>query len=148
MNRFVAGLVFPALLLGFAARAEEWAGTVKSVSGEAHAERNGQLVVLNPGDRVYPGDKLVSSKNGRIGVTLRDDTLISANPNSQIAIREFSFNPVSHEGGMTVSVLRGVSAFVSGLIAKVNPQGMRVSTPTTTIGIRGTEFVVEVENDD
>ena len=148
MNR-AATLVFALLIsLPPLAFAQEWAGTVKAVNGEAYAERNGQRVPLKLGDRVYPGDKLVSGKDSMVGVTLRDDTLISASANSQVTIREFSFNPATHEGGVAVSVLRGVAAMVSGLVAKANPQAMRVNTPTTTIGIRGTEFVVEVEADE
>lgn len=142
-------LALPLLLLSLqTAQAEEWAGTVKLASGETHVERDGQRLALKTGDRVYPGDRLITGKEGRIGVTLRDDTLISASANSQLTIREFSFNPVTHEGGLAVSVLRGVAAMVSGLVAKANPQAMRVSTPTTTIGIRGTEFIIEVESDD
>lgn len=136
------------LALPGAAAAQEWAGTVKSAQGQVQAERSGQWLPLKTGDRVLPGDRLQTGKDGQVAVTLRDDTLISAGPGSQLVIREFSFNPATHEGGMVVSVLRGVSAMVSGLVAKANPQAMRVNTPTTTIGIRGTELIVEVEADE
>ena len=148
MPRPARHLALSLLLFALTAQAQEWAGTVKSASGETYAERNGQRIAIKAGDRVFPGDKLISGKDSQIGVTLRDDTLISASANSQLSIREFSFNPATHEGGMAISILRGVTAMVSGPVAKANPQAMRVNTPTTTIGIRGTEFVVEVEADE
>jgi hypothetical protein len=127
--------------------AQEWAGTVKAVTGIATAERDGKVIPLNLGDKVFSGDKLASGKDSRIAITLRDDTLISTGPNSQLALKDFAFNPATQEGSLLVSVLRGVTAMVSGLVAKTNPRAMRVSTPTATAGIRGTEFIVEVENE-
>jgi hypothetical protein len=134
-------------LAAAAATADEWAGTVKAASGQVGVERAGKTLSLSVGDKVMPADKLVTGKDSRVAVTLRDDTLISAGPNSQIAVKEFAFDPATQGGHMLVSVLRGVTAMVSGLLVKNNPNAMRVTTPTATIGIRGTEFVVEVEGE-
>lgn len=129
------------------AQAQEWAGTVKAVAGAATVERSGKSAPLALGDRVFPGDKLSSGKDGRIGITLRDDTLIAAGANSQLALKDFAFNAATQEGSVVVAVLRGITAMVTGLVAKAHPEAMRVVTPTSTIGIRGTEFVVEVESE-
>ena len=59
-------LAIPLLLLSLqTAQAEEWAGTVKLASGETHVERDGQRLALKTGDRVYPGDRLITGKEGR-----------------------------------------------------------------------------------
>lgn len=141
----IAGLL---LLLALPAAAQDWAGVVKTAQGHVSVERVGQLHPLNVGDRVYARDKLVTGKDGQVGVTLRDDTLVSAGPNSRVGIAEFSFEPTTQNGGMMISVLRGVTAMVSGLVAKSNPAAMRVTTPTATMGIRGTEFIVEVDGEE
>jgi len=135
------------LLAGVAmpAGAQEWAGVVKSAQGAASIERAGKAQPAAVGDRVYAGDKLVTGKDGRIGVTLRDDTRLSAGADSRMVVSEFAFEPATQQGSVVVSVLRGVAAMVSGLVAKANANGMRVTTPTATMGIRGTEFVVEIE---
>ena len=125
--------------------AQEWAGTVKSVRGDVVVERAGKPLPLVVGDKVFPRDKLVTGKDSRVGVTLRDDTLISTGANSQLVVAEFAFDPATQNGNVLLSVLRGVSAMVSGLVAKSSPHAMRVTTPTATAGIRGTEFIVEVE---
>lgn len=130
------------------AAAQEWAGTIKSAQGAATVERAGKPQPAAVGDRVFAGDSLVTGKDGRIGVTLRDDTRVSAAPDSRVAIAEFAFEPATQSGSVVVAVLRGVTAMVSGLVAKSNPDAMRVTTPTATMGIRGTEFIVEVEAND
>jgi hypothetical protein len=134
-------------LVATAATAEEWAGTVKAASGAVSVERGGKAQPLNVGDKVMPADKLITGQDSRVAVTLRDDTLISAGANSQIAVKEFAFDPATQGGHMLISVLRGVTAMVSGLLVRTNPNAMRVTTPTATIGIRGTEFIVEVEGE-
>jgi hypothetical protein len=132
-------------LLAAPVGAQEWAGIVKSVQGDAGIERAGTVRPAAVGSRLLAGDKLVTGKDGRLGATLRDDTLISTGPDSRIAVAEYAFEPATQSGSMTLSVLRGVAALVSGLVAKANPGAMRVTTPTATVGIRGTEFIVEVE---
>lgn len=147
MKPRVFAVMFAVALTASAASAQEWAGTVKAVAGSASAEREGKLLPLGVGDKVYPKDKLVTGKDSRIAVTLRDDTLISTGADSRLALNEFAFDAATQGGSLFVSVLRGVTAMVSGLVAKANPHAMRVTTPTATIGIRGTEFIVEVEGE-
>jgi len=127
--------------------AEDWAGTVKSVNGTVAVERGGKAMPISVGDKVLSKDKLVTGKDSRIAVTLRDDTLISTGANSRLALNEFTFDPATQGGSLFVSVLRGVTAMVSGLVAKTEPHAMRITTPTATIGIRGTEFIVEVDGE-
>lgn len=143
LNRLFSVFVV-AILAAPQASAEEWAGTIKGVTGTAAVEREGKVIPLNLGDKVFPGDKLTSGKNSGIAITLRDDTLISTGANSQLALKEYSFNPATQEGNLFMSVLRGVTAMASGLLARANPRAMLVKTPTATMGIRGTEFIVEV----
>ena len=151
MRHLLTHLLLPvALALGLSsgAFAQEWAGTIKSVAGLAAVEREGRRIAVEPGDRILPADTLVTGRDGRLSVTLRDDTLISIGADTRVALTEFSFAPATHEGSLWLSVQRGVAAVASGLIARFNPKAMRVSTPSALLGIRGTEFVVEVPGDD
>jgi hypothetical protein len=145
--RFVM-LFLISLAWGTGVLAQEWAGTVKAVNGSATVERGGKVLPLNLGSKIFPGDKLATGQNSHIALTLRDDTLISTGANSQLALKEFAFNSATQDGSLSLSVLRGVSAMVSGLVAKANPNAMQVDTPNATIGIRGTEFIVEVNGDE
>jgi hypothetical protein len=76
---------------------------------------------------------------------LYDDTRLTIGPGSELLIREFEFNPSSYAGDLAVSFLKGTARVVTGLIGKHAPDSVHFYTPTATIGIRGTEFVVDVE---
>ena len=70
---------------------------------------------------------------------------MSAGPNSRIELKQFSFNPTTQDGEFVTDVQRGTLAVVSGQIAKRSPNAMKVKTPTTILGVRGTTFAVKVE---
>ena len=146
LNRLALAILLTSASLSVA-NAQEWAGTVKAASGKVAVERGGSASAIALGDRVWPADTLVTGKDGRLSVTLRDDTLLSIGPDTRVALSEFSFSAATNEGSLWLSVQRGVAAVASGLIARFNPKAMRVSTPSALLGIRGTEFVVEVPGD-
>lgn len=124
-----------------------WAeiGRVKLASGQAMVQRNGTMQAVKPGFVLLKGDTLVTGPKGRIGVTFSDNTRFAAGPNSRVALSEFEFNPTTHDGRFITRVDRGSLAIVSGQIAKKNRDAMRVRTPTSLLGVRGTRFVVDVD---
>lgn len=123
------------------------AGTVKKVSGDVRIECAGKTLAAKVGDGVNEQDRIVTGKSSSVGVTLKDDTLISAGANSQLVVDQFAYNNVTREGGIKATLLKGAMRFISGLIAKRDARAVAVYTPTATIGIRGTDFIVEVPNE-
>lgn len=124
-----------------------WAGesgTAKMVQGVVHVERDGTSLPLQVGDAVRERDTITVSPGGAAGITLRDNTRISVGPGSKLVINRFQFDPQTHEGSVDTSILRGAMRYISGLVGRSRPAAVRVSTTTTTIGIRGTDFIVEV----
>lgn len=123
------------------------AGSVKTLSGAAHVHRGGaQATVLKPGDRIFEKDVLTTGKDGSLGLVMRDNSLVSLGPGSRLVVERFLFAP---EKGALASILRvgiGSSAFLTGEIAKLSPGAMQVMTPTSSIGIRGTHFLVYVDD--
>lgn len=125
-----------------AVRAES-AGMVKTARGTVSIERNGQKIPVVVGGLVESGDRIVTAADGAVGITLRDNTLLTAGPNATLDLKKFAFNSTTHAGAIDASVRRGTLSVISGKIAKANPDGMVVSTPSVTLGVRGTEFLVE-----
>ena len=146
LSRRVAAssLVFlTALVTPMAARAQSAvAGFVKTVSGTATLVHEGreQSVVL--GASVTPGDLLKTGGDGRIGVTLKDDTRISLGPNTEISLAAFAYSPSDARLGFAMRVVHGVVAYVSGRIAKLAPDSIRIETPTSILGVRGTHLLI------
>ena len=141
-------LIATALTATPAAFAGETVGMVKTSKAPAFVVRQGQEIPAHIGMPVYAADRLKTGREGALGVALKDDTLISTGPNSNLTVEGFSFNSTTHEGSMLLSVIKGTLSMISGLIVKANPEAARIRTPQATIGIRGTEFIVEVEGED
>ena len=123
------------------------AGTVKTLTGSATVIRTSAALPIATGQRVFSGDRIVSAQDGYVGIMLYDDTRLTIGPGSELLIREFEFNANSYVGNLTVSFLKGTARVVTGLIGKNSPENMRFNTPTATIGIRGTEFIVDVSTE-
>ena len=117
----------------------------RTCSGTVHVERDGQKLAAASGMGVRQSDVLVTGADGSVGVTFLDNSLLSIGPGSALAIDRYSFDSTTHDGHFDASLKRGTLAVVSGRIVKRSPEAMRVRTPSTIMGVRGTEFVVKVE---
>jgi len=82
--------------------------------------------------------------DGTVGITFLDNTLVSAGPNSTLVIDSYRFDSTTHAGKFDASLQRGSLAVISGKMVKQSPEAMRIRTPSSVLGVRGTEFVVKV----
>jgi hypothetical protein len=96
------------------------------------------------GTPVRESDTLVTGADGTVGITFSDNSLLSAGPNSVLAIDRYAFDTTTHAGRFDASLKKGTLAVISGKMVKQSPEAMRVRTPTSIMGVRGTEFVVRV----
>ena len=138
--------VLAAGLAAFAAVA--WAedvGQVKVLSGTVHVQRGNQSLPLKVGSPIQQADLLVTGADGSVGVTFTDNSLLSVGPNSALAIDRYAFDTTTHAGQFDASLKKGTLAVVSGKMVKQTPGTMRVHTPTSIMGVRGTEFAVRVD---
>lgn len=133
------------LAIGWGAPAWAEIGQIKNTYGQVFLSRNSAQQPAKAGDLVEQSDILITGADGSVGVTLIDNTRLSAGPNSRIEFRQFRFNPTTHDGEFLANVQRGTLAIVSGQIAKRSPDAMKVRTPTTILGVRGTTFAVKVD---
>jgi hypothetical protein len=143
-------LVFLFLLLGAlcapAARAEEPAiGYVKTVMGDATVTNGKIHVTAQPGTPVFLGSQLKTGAQSSMGVTFKDDTVMSFGANTELTVDAYLYAPAQSQFKLAATLLRGSLNYVSGLIAKLQPDAVSVKTPTGIIGVRGTQFVVKVD---
>ena len=125
------------------AAAQDYAGVVKTARGSAFAERAGARITLNPGVRVNSGDRIVTAADGYLGMTMRDDTLLTLGPRTELSLDNYRFDAKTHDGNFLLSLSKGVLSVVTGLIAKRSQDSFVVKTRVSTMGVRGTEFIVE-----
>jgi FlaA1/EpsC-like NDP-sugar epimerase len=138
-------IILAGFVIGWASSAWAEIGQIKNISGQVFLTRNNTQQLAKAGDLVEQSDVLTTGANGSVGVTLIDNTRLSTGPNSRIEFKQFRFNPTTQEGEFQADIQRGTLAIVSGQIAKRSPDAMKVKTPTTILGVRGTTFAVKVE---
>lgn len=136
----------PLVLLAAAATAAvaDDVGQVKVAKGQVSVDRQGQSLLVRVGMPLASADILRTGADGAVGITMRDNSLLSAGPNSVLSLDRFEFDPTTHQGRFDSSLQRGTLAVVSGRIARQSPQAMTVRTPSAVLGVRGTDFVVAV----
>lgn len=133
------------LLTASFAFAETHIGDFKSVSGTVSVTRQGARVVPEAGSPLMQGDILVTGQDGKSGVSFMDGTRVAVGPNSELVVAEYRFVPLDKEYAFDMQLRKGEAAYASGRMGKLAPEAVKFSTPQTSLGIRGTTFVVRVE---
>ncbi len=144
MRHFVAVAVL-ALAVSGVARADDGVGEIKVAKGTVHVERDGKRLPAAVGMTIRQSDTLVTGVDGSAGVTFSDNSLLSTGPNSVLVVDHYTFDSTTHAGTFDASLKKGTLAVVSGKIVKQSPGAMRVRTPAAIMGVRGTEFMVQVD---
>lgn len=120
-------------------------GTFKEVQGEAWIGQAGSRQAAVSGEGVKAADRLSTGKTGAATVTLKDGTVLTMGPNSTMDLSTYEFNPTTQDGSFLLDLLQGSVRVVTGLLGKANPDKFKVKTPTSVVGVRGTDFIVQTE---
>jgi hypothetical protein len=128
----------------FAQQPSGGAGRIKLASGEVFIVRGGTSMPAEIGQVVFESDSLRTGANGRLGVTLIDDTRVSLGPGSEVRLNSFLFTPAEGRLGLVLNFVRGMAVYVSGKIAKLAPDSIRLETPGAIVGVRGTTVAIQV----
>lgn len=138
----VVGALVVAVSTFFASSAAFAASQIGAIS-----ESNGSVTVERAaggsengvvGLAVYQDDAVVTGANSSVGITFADETSFALGAGGRMVLDEYAYDPAANTGGGTLAVLTGSFAFTSGQIAKVAPDALKVTTPTLSIGVRGT----------
>lgn len=121
------------------------AGRIKVATGSVSILRGTSTIAAHPGDAVFASDTLRTGADGSLGITLKDDTRVSLGPSSEVRVERFVYAPESGALGMVLNFVRGVAAYVSGHMAKLAPDSIRLETPAAIVGVRGTTLAIRVE---
>ena len=124
------------------AAAGEPVGNVATLSGSATVTRNNASTALKLQDDIFQNDVLQTSANSTLGVTFNDATTFNLTANARITVDSFVYEEGGKKNAALFDIARGTVAFVAAAVAKTGD--MKISTPTATLGIRGTTGLVEV----
>lgn len=138
-------LIIYLLLTGHASADELAIGHVKSVSGEASITTAGNKIKAEVGSPIHRGSVLQTGKKSGMGVTFKDETVMSFGADTVFTVDEYLYSPVQGNLKFSSKLARGSLNYVSGVIEKLKPDAVTVTTPSGIIGVRGTQFLLKVE---
>ena len=121
------------------------AGRIKVVSGSAFIVRGTETIPAKAGEVVFAADGLRTGDGSSVGITLKDDTRLSLGPNSEVRLERYVYEPGNNGLGMVLKFVRGMAAYVSGRLARLAPESIRLETPAAIVGVRGTTLAIRVE---
>jgi hypothetical protein len=120
-------------------------GSVVDLTGTAIIKRNKDTITIVKGTFVETNDK-VETKNGVVNIRFKDETTVKVTENSSLVIDDFVYDPKNAAGGkLGLKAASGTVRYVSGNIAHNNPNSVKINTPTAAIAVRGTDFVMAVD---
>jgi hypothetical protein len=124
------------------AAGDEPIGNVASLTGVASAVRNNDTIPLKLKDDIYLNDTVQTSASSSLGITFNDATTFHLSANARIVIDTYVYAEGGSDNAGVFDVARGTVAFVAASVAKTG--NMQITTPTATLGIRGTTGLIEV----
>lgn len=119
-------------------------GSVTELSGVAIIKRGSNTITVVKGSLVETNDK-VETKNGKVKITFKDNTTVNVTESSSLVIDDFVYDPKSGSGKLNLKAASGTVRYASGNIAHNNPNAVNIKTPTAAIAVRGTDFVMSVD---
>ena len=119
-------------------------GNVDKLEGKGVVDRDKTDITLEKELPIEQYDT-VKTGNGKVGILFIDDTRVDVTQHSKLIIDEFVFDPNSGKGKLNLSAKLGTIRYASGQIAKTSRQDIKITTPTATIGVRGTDFSMTID---
>lgn len=140
--RWVIVILFS--LLALPSWANTPAGNIGTIKGSGVIERDNEVIPGNSGVEVQMQDTAVTA-NGTMRIDFRDETRVDLTQHARLTIDEFVYDPGTSTGTLSIRATLGGVRYASGQIAKRNRQNVRIQTPSATIGVRGTDFSMVVD---
>ncbi len=117
-------------------------GSMRIVRVEGGADRATDAV---PGATLATTDRVVSGPGASAGIVFKDGTLVTVGPSTEIQIRDYAFEPKDSKFAFGLYLAKGQAIYSSGKIGKLSPESVKVESPTATVGVRGTRFIIKAE---
>ena len=120
-------------------------GDVILHEGNANIERtDGEDVDAEKDLDIFQYDTVKTGK-GKVAIGFIDDTRVDVTQHSKLIIDEFVYDPNTKKGSLSLKAALGTVRYASGQIAKTTPTAVQIKTPTATIGVRGTDFSMTID---
>ena len=116
--------------------AAETVARVVNVEGVVAVIRKGNSLPVTRGEALFKSDQITTEENASIELKLLDGSLINLGELADLTIMELVYDPVKKDGFNDLKIATGAFRLISGSLAKLGPDLMKLDTPVATIGIR------------
>ena len=121
-------------------------GSITDFKGGGQIKRGVKTAPATKGSGVEKMDTVSTNSQGRFRITFNDSTTVNITENSRLLIDDFVYDGGGKsKGKLGLRVALGTVRYTSGKIAHGNAKGVNIRTPTATIAVRGTDFVMSVD---
>ncbi len=142
---FLGLLFFTLFLMSNMALAEDKkAGKTLLTRGDVITTRAGNDVTLKRRSTIFENDEIRVGQSGRAQFRMIDQAIISLQENSVLQIKKYQYTKGSKDNSALLELLSGGLRTITGAIGKGNKKAYELRTPLATIGIRGTDYEVEI----
>jgi hypothetical protein len=117
----------------------------KNVDGHVHVLRDNASLDAASGMTLFVSDRIVSDAGASAGIVFKDGTLITLGQSTEVKVRDYLFQPKEAKYAFSMYLAKGSAIYSSGKIGKLSPESVKVDTPTSTVGVRGTRFIIEAD---
>jgi len=124
---------------------EKEIGFIKTLRGRATIERDGKKRPASIEQGIWVNDIIRTDKTAAMGIVLKDNTMLSIGPGSELAIDEYVYVPKDRKLSMLTRMVKGTVEYIAGTIGKLAPKSIRFETPMAILGVRGTRFLVKID---
>ena len=141
-------VVCTAVLSAFATQAfaDEAKGLVVASRGTVIATSNGESRELKQGDEIFVTDEILTAPKSFAVLQFLDGAKVTVKPDSEIVIEDYVYNGNADDKA-TLNLVSGGLRVITGAMAKNNPENYKVKTPVALMGVRGTEFAIQLCGD-
>ena len=138
--------LFGILLLAIATPAIASIGSITDLKGAGQIKRGAKASPAVKGAGIEKMDTVSTNSQGRAKITFVDATTVNITENSRLVIDDFVYDGNNKsKGKLGLKLALGTARYASGALAHGNPKGVNIRTPTATIAVRGTDFVMSVD---
>ncbi len=123
----------------------EHVAIVKTVEGKLEILRDGSSSAAASGDQLFVSDQLRSAVGATAGIVFKDGTLLTVGPSTDIKLRDYAYEPKESKYAFSLYLDKGSAIYSSGQIGKLAPQAVKVDSPTASVGVRGTRFIITAD---
>ena len=120
---------------------------VVALKGTASIIRQGAIIELTRESLLLKHDQITTKDNTKVQLLFQDETIISIGKNSSFQISDYLFDEKSKKYEAKFDMFKGTFKTITGKIGKLSPKNFNLKTKTASIGIRGTQVVMNLSKD-